>query len=70
MAKQDQTNDAASLKGVIEAALEIARRRSETLRLLRQALVTCDDTRALAFARDICGLDDEKTSNRTDSRIN
>lgn len=46
-------------QGTIDAALEIAQRRADTLRELREALVSNDETKALSLARKVCGLDDK-----------
>ncbi len=55
---------------VFEAALEVARRRKNTLAELRTALENHDDREALKLARRLCGLHDEQESNSTPSRIN
>lgn len=59
-----------SLTGVLDAALEIARRRRNTLARLRAALEQGDDTEALKLARELCGIDHEQKSHRTDTRVN
>lgn len=43
--------------GVLDAALEVARRRADTLRQLRDALKRGDDALALSIARKVVGLD-------------
>jgi hypothetical protein len=58
------------LTGVIEAALEIARKRRDTLALLRAALDEGRDADALKIARDLCGATDAQESNRTRARVN
>ena len=57
------------VSGVFEAAREIARQRREILVQLRAALESGDQPNITRFARELCGLNDEK-SNRTDSCIN
>ena len=61
--------DRANISGLVDAALEIANGRRETLRRLREALEAEDNTEALKLARKLCGLDDEE-SYRTDPRLN
>ena len=63
------TNDR-SFKGLLDAAIEIAQKRRETLRRLRQALESSQDAEALNVARELCGLENEQESYRTDTRIN
>lgn len=46
-----------SLTGLVDAAIEIARGRRETLHHLRAALEVHDDATALRFARKLCGLE-------------
>jgi hypothetical protein len=57
--------------GLLNAALEIAQRRANTLRELRQALVRGDDLLAISLSRKVCGLKvcglDDKKNHRTDS---
>lgn len=59
-----------SLTGVLDAALEIARKRGDTLVRLRAALEQGNDVEALKLARELCGLDHEQKSHRTRSRVN
>jgi hypothetical protein len=54
----------------IHSALEIARRRAQTLGRIKWALETCDDAAALKLMRVYCGLDDEQKSHSTPSRVN
>ncbi len=58
----DLMSDNLSLSGVLNAALEIADKRRETLARLRAALEKGDDTEALKVARALCGVDDEQKS--------
>jgi hypothetical protein len=58
------------LDGVLDAALEIARRRRDTLAGLRAALETGNQEQAIKLAKALCGLADEQESHRTDSRVN
>lgn len=59
-----------ALNGVLDAALEIALRRRDTLAQLRAALEAGNQERAIALAKELCGLAHEQESNPTDSRIN
>ena len=54
----------------IGSALEIARRRAQTLGRIRAALESSDDATAIKLMRVYCGLDDEQKSHSTHSRIN
>ncbi len=58
------------LGGLIDAALEIATRRRETLVRLREALKAGDNANALRLAEALCGLDDEPKSHRTRKGVN
>jgi hypothetical protein len=56
---------AGTLAGVMEAAQEIARARRDLLARMRAALKAGNDSEALKFARELCGLDEhEQTRNR------
>jgi hypothetical protein len=55
---------------VIDSALEIARRRAQTLGRIRAALESGDDVKAVKLMRIYCGLDDEQKSHSTPSRFN
>jgi hypothetical protein len=66
----DLMSDNSSLSGVLNAALEIAGKRRETLALLRAALEKGDDTEALKVARALCGVKDGQESHRADPRVN
>jgi hypothetical protein len=59
-----------ALSGVVDAALEIARKRGETLARLRKALEQGNGTDALQLARELCGLNNEKEGNRAHSNVN
>ena len=63
-------SDNLSLSGVLNAALEIADKRRETLARLRAALEKGDDTEALKVARALCGVEDGQKSHRADPRVN
>jgi hypothetical protein len=63
MAQQHPLTDACNLTGLVNAAIEIARGRHETLQRLRAALESRDDKAALRFARELCGLENEQASN-------
>lgn len=47
------------IRGTLEAALEIAEQRANTLRQLRDALESNDDVEALSIARKLCGLNEK-----------
>jgi hypothetical protein len=70
MNQKKSLTDDCSFKGLVDAAIEIAQRRRETLRRLRQALETSEDAEALNVARELCGMENEQESHRTDTRIN
>jgi hypothetical protein len=56
--------------GVLNAALEIADKRRETLARLRAALEQGDDTEALKVARTLCRVENGEKSHRADPRVN
>ena len=58
------------LSGVLDAALEIARRRRDTLAQLRAALEAGNQEQAITLAKELCGLNHEQESDRTDPRVN
>ena len=64
--KVEETN----LAGLLDAALEIALRRRNTLLRLRAALEQGNDTQALKLARELCGISHEQESHRTHPRVN
>jgi hypothetical protein len=65
MAKFHQfDDDPQPLSGVLDAALEIAARRSETLRRLRTALKAKNITEVLQIAEELCGLSHDEASDR------
>jgi hypothetical protein len=59
-----------TLSGVLDAALEIARRRRDTLAQLRAALEAGNQEQAITLAKELCGLTHAQESHRTNSRIN
>jgi hypothetical protein len=63
-------SDNPTLSGVLNAALEIASKRRETLARLRAALEKGDDTEALRVARALCGVRDGEESHRVDPCVN
>jgi hypothetical protein len=71
--EQGATRDSAqtdiSLSGIVDAILEVGRQRKIVLDKLRAALQSGDDCRALDLARQLCGLQNEK-SNRINPRLN
>lgn len=67
------TRDASgSRAGVIEAALEIGRKRRKTLARMRAALEQGNDAGARKLARELCGMEIEngQERHRTDPRVN
>jgi len=62
------------LSGTLEAAIEIAHRRANNLRQLRDALERNDKEEALSIARKVCGLNEtmpgavESINSRTSRR--
>jgi hypothetical protein len=58
------------LAAAIDSALEIARRRAQTLGRIRAALESSDSATAVKLMRVYCGLDDEQKSHSTSSRVN
>jgi uncharacterized protein YpiB (UPF0302 family) len=48
------------LSGLIDAALEISRRRADTLKLIREACEREDKEEVLRLSRILVGLDDEQ----------
>ena len=59
-----------NLAAAIESALEIARRRAQTLGHIRAALESGDNATAVKLMRVYCGLEDEQKRNSTPSRVN
>jgi hypothetical protein len=60
--RDDPSNHSAGdayLDSVLDAALEIARRRRDTLHRLRDALKTGNVPEVIRLARELCGVDDE-----------
>jgi len=57
------------LSGLVEAALEISRKRAETLGQLRDALERGDKEEALVLAKQLVGLSDDQESNRVDTSV-
>jgi hypothetical protein len=66
----NQVGETLNLKGVLNAALEITGKRRDTLARLRAALEQGNDVEALKLARELCGVDHEQKSHRTDPRVN
>jgi len=62
MANQNPAPNTANLDGLVRAASEIASGRTRTMTKLRDALKTGDDKKALALARELCGMYDEPPS--------
>jgi hypothetical protein len=57
---QDKRFEGSSVQGLVDAALEIARKRKETLTDLRKALEVNDSEGALKLARKLCGLEEQE----------
>ena len=53
-----------ALDGILDAALEIAEKRRETIALLRGALKAKNTTEVYRIAREVCGLYDDEKSHR------
>jgi hypothetical protein len=68
MADEVERNSQVTLSGVLEAALEIARERRETLERLKAALNAREMSQIIKCARRLCGLDEQ--SDRTDPNVN
>jgi hypothetical protein len=60
----------AVMKDLLDAALEIAQKRRDTLARLRAAVEAQDKAQTFSIARELCGLDDEQESDRTRPRVN
>ncbi len=67
---RDSASGSLNLRGVLDAALAIARKRRDTLARLRAALENGNNSEALKLASQLCGLNDEQESHRTNPRIN
>lgn len=52
-----------SSKGIIEAALEIARNRRETLDRIRDAFSRNDEAKVLQLTKELCGIRDDEEGN-------
>jgi hypothetical protein len=63
-------SESSALSGVLDSALEIARRRRDTLAQLRAALVAGNQEQAITLAKELCGLAHVEESHRAGSRIN
>ena len=59
-----------SLTGVVEAALEIARKRRDTLARLRAAVESGDNTKVFEIARELWGVENDEESHRISPRVN
>ena len=70
MAQRHQITDDPTLKGLVDAAIEIADARREILQRMRTALEAGDNAEALKFARELCGLEHEKASSRIAPNLN
>jgi hypothetical protein len=70
MAQQHQVTDHPELKGLIDAAIEIADARREILHHMRDAILAGDNAEALKLARELCGLENEKASTRIAPNFN
>jgi hypothetical protein len=52
--------DVSSLAGVVAAALEIAEKRAKILEDMRAAILADDTPKVLAFAKALCGIENER----------
>jgi hypothetical protein len=66
MDQENQITDA-GLAGLIDVAMKISQKRRNILQRMRAALERGDNAEALKFARELCGLHDDETSDRVDS---
>jgi hypothetical protein len=48
--------------GVVEAVLQVGRQRNSILELMRVALESGDEKKALTLARQLCGINHEKSN--------
>jgi len=62
--------DNPALKGLVDVAIEIADARRKILQHMRTALETGDSAEALKFARQLCGLENEKARFGTAPNLN
>ena len=62
--------DNPTLKGLVDAAIGIADARRKILQHMRTALEAGDNAEALKFARELCGLENEKARSRIASNLN
>lgn len=69
MSDDRNENGGASLAGIVNAALEIAQRRCETLSRLRDVLLRKNDQEALRIAREL-GDVYEPEGDRVNPRVN
>lgn len=60
MGQSEQITDMSNLAGLIDATLQIAGKRRETLQRLRTALLISDTTEVYKYAREICGLEKDE----------
>ena len=56
--------DDGQFEGILDAALEIAEKRRDALRRLREALRTKNVVELFRAAEELCGLSDDEKSNR------
>jgi hypothetical protein len=61
--KTDQNDGVANWRGILDAALEIGRARSEILMAMRSAFERGDNFEAMRLAKALCGFDDKKEGN-------
>jgi hypothetical protein len=59
-----------TIGGIVDAITAVGRKRKALLDLMRGALETGDNERALNFARQLCGLSNEEEKPRTHTRVN
>lgn len=69
-ATRDSAETGVSVSGIVDAILEVGRQRNALLIRLRAALQSGDDNHALTLARQLCGLQNNEESGRTNSRLN
>jgi len=62
--------EARNWAGLVEAAMEVGRKRHDILWRMRAAFKRNDEGEALRLGRELCGLENEEASAGADSGIN
>jgi hypothetical protein len=69
-APRPKASTTSSLCSIVDAILEVGRQRAAVLVRLRAALQSGKQEEALDLARELCGMEYEKKSHRTSTRLN